>query len=247
MPKIKKTEEKLDRKIKTTGPKKSAEVVKSSAESQKPGKITADVFDLEGKVIEKISLPHEIFGVKINKVLIAQAVRVYRANQRLGTASTKTRGEVEGSSRKIYRQKGTGRARHGSIRAPIFVHGGVVFGPRPHDYGLRLSQKMKRAALFSALASKLIKGEIKIVQGIEKIEPKTKKFLNVIDKLGLNNKKKKLLFIAPTEIENVRRAGRNIEGISMTIAKRLNTYDILNNRQILFMKEAIEELKKAFL
>ncbi len=263
MPRTKKTEDAASQKLAPLGGKvekkiKTAEPLTKTTRAKKPsasavlsndrtGKLTAEVFDLEGKVIEKISLPHEIFGVKINKVLIAQAVRVYRANQRLGTASTKTRGEVQGSSRKIYRQKGTGRARHGSIRAPIFVHGGVVFGPRPHDYGLRLSQKMKRAALFSALTSKLGSGEIKILQGIEKIEPKTKTFLSIIEKLGLNNNKKKILVIAPSEIENLKRAGRNIEGVTLTVVQRLNTYDILNSRQLLFMKEAIEELKKTFL
>lgn len=251
MPRVKKLEKKASTAPlsveKVSKPKKAEAVTKSTELEIKPSKLTAEVFDLEGKVVEKMSLPREIFGVKINKALIAQAVRVYRANQRLGTASTKTRGEVEGSSRKIYRQKGTGRARHGSIRAPIFVHGGVVFGPRPHDYGLHLSQKMKRAALFSALSSKFGNGEMKILQGIEKIEPKTKKFLSVIDKLGLNNKKKKILVIASSEIENLKRAGRNIEGMTLTVAKRLNTYDILNNRQLLIAKEAIEELKKTFL
>lgn len=237
---------KIVKKTKVIEPKKSETVAKSSVEHKNSSKLTSEVFDLEGKVIEKMSLPEEIFGAKINKVLIAQAVRVYRANQRMGTASTKTRGEVHGSSRKIYRQKGTGRARHGSIRAPIFVHGGVVFGPRPHDYSLRLSQKMKRVALFSALTAKFQNNEMKILQGIEKIEPKTKIFSDVIGKLGLNNKKK-ILVIASSEIENLKRAGRNIEGVTLTVARRLSAYDILNNRQLLFMKESIEELKKTFL
>lgn len=244
---IKKTEGKIIKKAKVSKPIKAEVLKKSTGESKKSSKLTTEVFDLEGKVVEKISLPEEIFGVKINKVLIAQAVRVYRANQRLGTASTKTRGEVEGSSRKIYRQKGTGRARHGSIRAPIFVHGGVVFGPRPHDYGLRLSQKMKKSALFSAFSAKFNSGEIKVLQGIEKIEPKTKTFLGIIGKLGLNDKKKKILVIAPSEIENLKRAGRNIEGVTLTAVKRLNTHDILNNHQLLIAKEAIEEIKKHFL
>lgn len=251
MPRIKKSEKipstAPESVAKISRPKKAGVVIKPTETQKKPGKLTSDVLDLEGKVVGNISLPQEIFGVKINKVLIAQAVRVYRANQRLGTASTKTRGEVEGSTRKIYRQKGTGRARHGSIRAPIFVHGGVVFGPRPHDYGLRLSQKMKKVALFSALTTKFQSGEMKILQGIEKIEPKTKTFLSIIGKLGLNDKKKKILVIASSEIENLKRAGRNVEGVTLTAVKRLNTYDILNNRQLLFMKDAVEELKKHFL
>jgi large subunit ribosomal protein L4 len=106
---------------------------------------------------------------------------------------------------------------------------------------------MKKAALFSALTSKFNKGEIKILQGIEKIEPKTKMLLSLIGKLGLDDKKKKILVIAPSEIENLKRAGRNIEGVTLTVAKRINTYDILNNRQLLLMKDSIEELKKTFL
>jgi large subunit ribosomal protein L4 len=213
----------------------------------KSSKLTAQVLDLTGKVTEEISLPEEIFGEKINKTLIAQAVRVRLANQRQGTASTKTRGEVEGSTRKIYRQKGTGRARHGSIRAPIFVHGGVVFGPKPRDYSLKLPQKMKRKALFSALSAKFNDGEIKILQGLEKLEPKTKKFAEVIKNLELEHKKKKILIITGIEAENLKRAAQNIEGVTITAAQRLNTYDILNHRQLIFMKESIEKLSQHFL
>ena len=213
----------------------------------KSNKLTVDVLDLTGKVVEKISLPEEIFGVKVNKVLVAQAVRVYLANQRQGTASTKTRGEVQGSTRKIYRQKGTGRARHGSIRAPIFVHGGVVFGPKPRDYSLKLPQKMKRKALFSALSAKFNDGEIKILQDLEKIEPKTKKFAEVIKNLGLENKKKKILLITDTGTDNLKRAARNIEGVTIAAAQRLNTYDILNSRELIFMRGAIEKLSQHFL
>lgn len=245
MPRAKKTEEKTEKK-KVIAKIEKTETTAKTAEKKKTDKMTIEVFDLEGKVVGKIPLPEEIFGAKINKVLIAQAVRVYRANQRLGTVSTKTRGEVEGSTRKIYRQKGTGRARHGSIRAPIFVHGGIVFGPKPRDYSLYLPQKMKRTALFSSLSDKFNNGKVKILQGIEKIEPKTKKFISAIDKLGLNNKNKKILLITSSEIENLKRAARNIEGVSITSANRLNTYDILNHQHILFMKEAIEQLRKTF-
>ncbi len=253
MVRIKKTEEKVKKSVTVSGktrvtkPKKATIVAKSVEGIKKSNKLMAEVFDLDGKIVEKISLPEEIFGVKINKVLIAQAVRVYRANQRQGNASTKTRGEVQGSTRKIYRQKGTGRARHGSIRAPIFVHGGIVGGPKPRDYSLHLPQKMKRAALFSALTDKFGKGEIKFLQGFEKIEPKTKKFINAMDKLGLNGKRKKILIITGAEIENLKRGARNVEGVSITAAIRLNTYDILSHWQVLFMKDAIVELKNRFL
>ncbi len=258
MPRAKKTEEKLDKKtrIRAVKPKaaksakKASEAPLSGAKStvdKKPGKLTADVLDLKGKVTGKISLPEEIFGAKINKPLIAQAVRVYLANQRSGTASTKTRGEVEGSTRKIYRQKGTGRARHGSIRAPIFVHGGIVGGPEPRDYSLRFPKKMKRMALLGAITDKFNNSGIKILEGLEKIEPKTKNFIGVIDSLGFNQETKKILVIQAMETENLKRAARNVEGISLTTTQRLNTYEVLNNRQLLFMKGAIEELNKRFL
>lgn len=204
--------------------------------------LTVDVFDIKGKVKEKMTLPKEIFAAKINPKLMAQAVRVYLANQRKGTASTKTRGEVKGSSRKIYRQKGTGRARHGSIRAPIFVHGGVVFGPKPKDFSLNLPQKMKKAALFSALTTKLKNGEIKIVSGLEKIEPKTKNMVQTLKKLGLNNKG--LLFVLSAKNENIQRSARNIEGVELLLASQLNAYEILKNKNLIFMKDAIEIIEK---
>ena len=126
---------------------------------QKTG-LNIDVFDIKGKNVGSISLPESIFKAKVNPQVVAQAVRVYLANQRQGTSSTKTRGEVQGSTRKIYRQKGTGRARHGSIRAPIFVHGGVAFGPKPRDFSLKIPSKIKQQALFSAFSSKFSADEI---------------------------------------------------------------------------------------
>jgi large subunit ribosomal protein L4 len=136
--------------------------------------VKIDVLDLTGKVQTSIDLPAELFGAKVNKQIMAQAVRVYLANQRQGTQSTKTRGEVTGSTRKIYRQKGTGRARHGGITAPIFVGGGIALGPKPRDYGLSLPKKMRRVALASALTSQLNAGKVKVVDGFDTIEPKTK-------------------------------------------------------------------------
>jgi len=210
--------------------------------------LTVDVFDTKGKVSGKIELPNEVFGAKINKSLIAQAVRVYLANQRTGSSSTKTRGEVKGSTRKIYRQKGTGRARHGGIRAPIFVGGGIAFGPKPRDFSLKLPQKMRRAALFSALSSKLSENEIKIVEGLEKLAPKTKLMANLLKNIQLNDKK--ILLVVPSKKEsfsNLEKAARNIEGINIIEAQTLNTYEVLDNSEILFAKDALENIKKTFL
>jgi len=218
--------------------------VAKKVEKKKIGDLKAEVFDLKGKVLETIDLPLAVFGAKINNQLISQAVRIYLANQRRGTSKTKTRGEVQGSSRKIYKQKGTGRARHGSVRAPIFVHGGVAFGPRPRDYSLNFPQKMKRAALFSALSLKHKNGEIKIVSGLEKITPKTKIMNDIIEKLSLNVKGNKILIVLPSKTENIQRAARNIAGVELTLVNQLNTYEILRNKTLLFLKDSIEFFSK---
>lgn len=212
--------------------------------------LTMDFFNIKGKIEEKIELPKEIFGAKVNNQLIAQAVRVYLANQRMGTASTKTRGEVHGSTRKIWRQKGTGRARHGSRKAPIFVGGGIVSGPKPRDFSLKLPKKMKRLALFSALTSKFKKAEIKGITGFEKIEPKTKLMVNAMRNLGISDKDKKVLLVTPStkkEFENVYRAARNIKGVNILDANLLNAYEVFNNKLILLMKESLEIMQDRFL
>lgn len=209
--------------------------------------LSASVYDLKGKTIGRISLPAEIFDVKENPKLISQAVRIYLANQRLGTLSTKTRGEVQGSTRKIYRQKGTGRARHGGIRAPIFVHGGIALGPKPRDFSLSLPQKMKRLALFSALSTKLRDGEIRIIASLEKIEPKTKIMAKVLKTLDISGK---TLLITPSgskDFGSVYRSARNIKGMKILTAPTLNTYEVLDNQKIILMKDSIDQLKNHFL
>jgi len=213
-------------------------------------RLVADVYNIQGKIVSKIGLPKEVFGAKVNDSLMAQAVRVYLANQRTGTASTKSRGEITGSTKKIWRQKGTGRARHGSRKAPIFVGGGVAFGPRPRDYSLKMPKKMKKAALFSALSLKQNNGEIKVVTGIEKLLPKTKLMAQVVKKLGFDSKKINVLLITPDKakngFENVYRAGRNIEGLKILGANALNTYEVLDNQSVLFMKDAVGAVEKHF-
>jgi large subunit ribosomal protein L4 len=187
------------------------------------------VVGVDGKSKGKMAMPKELFEAKINNVLMATAVRVYLANQREGAAATKTRGEVEGSTRKIYRQKGTGRARHGSIRAPIFVHGGVTFGPSPRDYSLKLPEQMKRLALASALTSQLKLGNIAVVDGFLSLKPKTKLMAETLKNSQI-----------------VTRIARNIEGIDIVPANNLTTYDVLVHKKLIFAKEAIELLKATF-
>ncbi|MDP2585981.1 MAG: 50S ribosomal protein L4 [Candidatus Levybacteria bacterium] len=206
------------------------------------------VFDTKGKVAGYTELPVGIFGAKINNSLMSQAVRVYLANQRQGTSKTKNRGEVNRTTKKIYQQKGTGRARHGSRRAPIFVGGGRVFGPTPRDLSLSISKKMKTLALFSALSSKLKDSEVKIIKGLEAILPKTKLMVEVLRNLEIASNKRILLIMpkAGKESENVYRAARNIEGTEIISANSLNTYRVLDNDIILIMKDSIDTLKNTF-
>jgi len=224
--------------------------VRSTTIKSGSARLRADVYNTQGKVVSKIGLPKEVFGAKVNNSLMAQAVRVYLANQRMGTASTKNRGEITGSTKKIWRQKGTGRARHGSRKAPIFVGGGVAFGPRTRDYSLKIPKKMKKAALFSALSFRQNNREIKVVTGLENISPKTKFMAQVIKKLGFNSKKINVLLVIPDKakkgFENVYRAGRNIEGLKILGANALNTYEVLDNQSVLFMKDAVGVVEKHF-
>jgi len=223
----------------------------SNAAAAKPTKtvsLNAAVFDIKGKIDGHIKLPEEIFGAKINDSLMSQAVRVYLANQRQGTSKTQDRGEVDRTTKKIWQQKGTGRARHGSRRAPIFVGGGRVFGPRPRDLSLSISKKMKTLALFSALSAKLKDQELKIIKGLDAIEPKTKIMAQVLKNLGIKEDKKVLLVMSKTakESENVYRASRNIEGVEILSANLLNTYKVLDNALVLLMKDSIDSLKNTF-
>lgn len=205
-----------------------------------------DLYDTSGKKIDKLELPETIFKAKINQQLMTQAVRVYLANQRQGTQSAKTRGEVTGSGKKIYRQKGTGGARHGDRYAPIFVGGGVAFPPKPRDFSLKISKKMKRLALFSSLTQKLNENAVIVIDGLEKIKAKTKEMVNVLS--GLSDLgSKKILLVLPEKLENVILAARNIKMVTLTPVALLNTYAVLNTDKIIFLKDSIEKLSRVFL
>ncbi|MEK7065391.1 MAG: 50S ribosomal protein L4 [Patescibacteria group bacterium] len=208
--------------------------------TKKTNTLSAPVLGVDGKAKGRMQLPPELFGAKINKQLLAQAVRVYLSNQRAGTASTKTRGQVEGSTRKIYRQKGTGRARHGSIRAPIFVGGGIVFGPHPRDYRLELPKKAKRAALAAALTSQFSKGNIVIVDGLSELPPKTKEMAKTLHTVGATGK---TLLATGGEVA-VTRAARNIADVDVMLANNLYAYAVLSHQKVVLTKDAISTLRK---
>lgn len=206
----------------------------------------ADLYLLSGQKSGQISLPGQIFAAKTNSTLVAQAVRVYLANQRKARPKTKARSEVSGSRRKIWRQKGTGRARHGDRYAPIFVGGGVAHGPTGQEnHQLKLSQKMRRQALFSALTSKFRSEQIIIIKGLAKIEPQTKKMSELLQKIAPRSKK--ILLVLPQKVENVLRAAGNLKNTQTAQAKLLNTYRVLNGGQLIFMVESLPVLEETFL
>lgn len=205
------------------------------------------VVNTSGKAAGQVELPKEIFAAKVNPDLMAQAVRVYLSNQRKARAKTKTRGEVVGSGRKIWRQKGTGRARHGDRYAPIFVGGGIAHGPTGEEnYKLLLPKKMKRRALFSALTAKLAEGELLVVKGLDKVSGKTAEMAKIFKNLKVSAKDKPLIAL-PDGIENLARASRNLAGVRLTRAESLNTYQVLNTKRLIFLPESIERLKEIFL
>ncbi|MFH0750081.1 MAG: 50S ribosomal protein L4 [Candidatus Gottesmanbacteria bacterium] len=199
------------------------------------------VYAITGEKTGTMTAPVSIFNGKINMQLIAQAVRVYLANQREGSAATKTRGQVEGSTRKIYKQKGTGRARHGGIRAPIFVGGGIVFGPHPRSYYLHLPQSMKNAALKSALSLKLKENAIFALSDVETMKPKTKIVASCFDKIGA---KRSILLIVSDMKGNLMRAARNIENVYVEPAQNVTAYHVAMSQKIIITKEAMKQMEK---
>lgn len=227
--------------------KKTTAAVKKKTVRKAVSSLSIRIYDLTGKEEKVLELPKEIFKTDINFKLLAQYVRVYLANQRQGTASTKTRGEVVGSTRKIYRQKGTGKARHGDIKAPIFVGGGVVGGPKPRDYSLKLNKKQVRKAILSALSLKQKEGGIAGLTNVSlKTQPKTKIVAGFFKKLGLLDTAG-LLILPKMERNNLVLAARNIKGLKLTDALSLNAYEVLRAKNLIFVEEALEIIKKHFI
>ena len=203
-------------------------------------KLFAPAFDITGRSQGSITLNKESFGQKPNEKLLAQAVRIYFANQFSHKASTKTRSEVRGGGAKPWRQKGTGRARAGSKRSPLWVGGGIVFGPRPRNVQLILPKKMIKKALISALSYQNSLGHIKIVSNFDKLQSKTKLAQNLLDKL---NATEKTLIVLENPMQNVKLALRNIPNVWIDLAANLNAYKVLKVQNLLFSKGAIEKFK----
>lgn len=220
---------------------------KTEVATRKKSPLAVNIYNIEGQEIDKIMLPQEIFDVQVSERLLAQYVRVYLANQRQGTQSVKTRGEVVGSTRKIYRQKGTGRARHGSRKAPIFVGGGAAHAPKPRDFRLQMNKKQKRKALLGALSHKAYTGDICVIEGLSAIAPKTKSMNTLLQKLSLADEKKILLLYVYDKTDNLLKAVRNLACLTAKSIKSLNPYLILKNKKLILTKEALEQLKTQLL
>ena len=203
--------------------------------------LTAKVFDTYGKPQGTVSLPKEIFGVEPNLSLLSQAYRVYFANQSTHIASTKTRSEVRGGGRKPWRQKGTGRARAGSIRSPLWVGGGVTFGPLPRYAKLNLPAKMRRKALTSALSLVNKNGKVYVISNFEKMPAKTKTAAGLFSKLELSGK---TLLVVDAPKTNIKLAVRNIPQTAVDTVENLNAFKILSINNLLLEKGAIEKLKQ---
>ena len=203
----------------------------------------ANVFNMAGEQVGTIELSEAVFGIEPNTALLHAAVKNYLANQRQGTQSALTRAEVSGGGIKPWRQKGTGRARAGSTRAPQFTHGGIVFAPKPRDYSYSLNKKEKRTALKSALSVKAANGNIIVVEGLEMGEIKTSVFAKFLNKVGAA---KKAMVITNGVNENVYKSARNIAGVTVTTADILSTYEIMNSNVLVVDKAAIEKIQEVF-
>ncbi|MBI4722063.1 MAG: 50S ribosomal protein L4 [Candidatus Stahlbacteria bacterium] len=198
-----------------------------------------NIYSKEGKIIGEKELPAEIFEIEPNKEVIYEAIKMYQANKRQGTANTKTRGKVEGSGRKPWKQKHTGRARSGSIRSPIWVGGGTVFGPATRSYYYRMPQKKLKLALLSTMAYKLKESKILILDEIEFAEPKTKLFCTLLQAMGLTSKKE-ILFVPQKVNQNTYLAGRNIKNVNFKRASDINALDVAKADVVVFPLNGLE-------
>ena len=204
-----------------------------------------EVYKVNGeKSSKKIKLNKSIFEIEPNDHAIYLDTKQFMANKRQGTASTKERGYIEGSTRKIKRQKGTGTARAGSIKNPIFRGGGRTFGPQPRDYGFKLNKKVKRLARKSALTYKAMENSITILEDFKFDEPKTKTFVDMLNSFELAEKK--TLLVLPETDKNIVLSSRNLKKAKVTLASSLNTYDILNAATLLIAESSMKEIEKVF-
>ena len=200
-------------------------------------------FDSKGAKVSDIELAESVFGIEPNTSAMHLCVVNYLANQRQGTQSTKTRSEVSGGGKKPWRQKGTGRARQGSTRAPQWTHGGIAHGPKPREYGFSINKKVKRLAMKSALSSKVAAEEMVVLESLALDAIKTKDVVSVLSALETG---KKVLLVLPEKNDVIYRSARNIAGVKIALVNTLNVYDILNSDTMVVLKDAVAKIEEVY-
>ena len=202
-----------------------------------------DVYDIQGKKVSTVDLKDEIFGIEPNEAVVHSVLVNFLANQRQGTQSTKTRAEVSGGGRKPWRQKGTGRARQGSIRAPQWIKGGIALGPKPRSYKYTVNKKEKRLAIKSCLSSKVLENELVVVDSLPLKEIKTKEMVKALDNLKVEGK---TLILLTEKNETVQKSARNIEGVKTTLVNTINVYDLLKYKNLVITLDTVKKLEEVY-
>ena len=205
--------------------------------------LKTNVYNMSGELVGEIELSEAVFGITPNSAVVHDVVKNHLANKRQGTQSALTRAEVSGGGRKPWRQKGTGRARQGSTRAPQWTHGGIVFAPKPRDYSYTLNKKAKRLALKSVLSAKVAESALVVIDAIKMDAPKTSEFAKFLKAVGCDTK---TLVVTAAADANVVKSGRNIPGCEVTFANLLNTYDVLNANKLVVDKAALQKIEEVF-
>ncbi|MBO5413940.1 MAG: 50S ribosomal protein L4 [Clostridia bacterium] len=202
-----------------------------------------DVYSIEGKKVKEVELAESVFGIEPNEAVVHSVLVNFLANQRQGTQSTKTRSEVRGGGRKPWRQKGTGRARQGSIRAPQWIKGGIALGPKPRSYYYTVNKKEKQLAIRSVLSSKVLENTLVVVDALEMKEIKTKEMVKVLNNLKVEGK---TLMLLPEKNENVQKSARNIEGVKTTLVNTINVYDLLKYKNLVITLDTVKKLEEVY-
>ena len=204
---------------------------------------TIDVYNVEGKKVSTVDLKEEIFGIEPNEAIVHSVLINFLANQRQGTQSTKTRSEVSGGGRKPWRQKGTGRARQGSIRAPQWIKGGIALGPKPRKYTYKVNKKEKRLAIKSVLSSKVLENQLVVIDELPFKDIKTKQMVSALEK---NKVEGKTLIMLPEKNEAVQKSARNIEGVKTTLVNTINVYDLLKYNNLVLPVDTVKKLEEVY-
>ena len=202
-----------------------------------------DVYNVEGKKVSTVDLKEEIFGIEPNEAIVHSVLVNYLANQRQGTQSTKTRAEVRGGGRKPWRQKGTGRARQGSIRAPQWIKGGIALGPKPRSYKYRVNKKERQLAIKSLLSSKVLENDLVVVDKFDFKEIKTKQMVNAMKNLKVEEK---AFIVLPASNENVQKSARNIENVKTGSVNTINVYDLLKYKKLVLTVDTIKKIEEVY-